>query len=189
MFLIKGFAKGASTKSIEQNHKIVVLTLKFQKLKMKKGLTFIFGALSGAVLTLLVIIVVLPNQMFVEHESKLGFDETVAAIEQSVKDNNWSMPHQYNLQATLSKHGFTVAPVKVLSLCKPEHAHEILKSDKERPLSAMMPCRVSVYEKDGKTYVSMMNSGFLSKFMGKTAKEVMGVASAENLHILQPILN
>ncbi|WP_340113539.1 DUF302 domain-containing protein [Maribellus mangrovi] len=156
---------------------------------MKKGLTFILGAFSGVVLTLVVIIAVLPQRMFVEQESKLGFDETVAAIEQSVKDNNWSMPHQYNLQATMSKHGFSVKPVKVFSLCKPEHAYEILKSDKERPLSAMMPCRVSVYEKDGKTYVSMMNSGFLSKFMGKTAKEVMGAASAENLQILQPILN
>jgi uncharacterized protein (DUF302 family) len=156
---------------------------------MKKGLTFILGALTGVVITLLVIIVVLPKQMFVEHESKLGFDETVAAIEQSVKDNNWSMPHQYDLQATMTKHGYSVNPVKVFSLCKPEHAHKILKSDNERPLSAMMPCRVSVYEKKGKTYVSMMNSGFLSKFMGKTAQEVMGAASAENLQILKPILD
>ena len=85
--------------------------------------------------------------MFVLNESKLGFDETVQAIEQSTVNNNWSMPHQYNLQATIKKHGFDVRLVKVFSLCKPEHAYEIPGSENERLVSALMPCRVAEYEK------------------------------------------
>lgn len=149
---------------------------------------FIIGLLVGIVLTILAIIVMLPRQMFIVHESKLGFDETVEVITNSVKENNWSMPHQYDLQATMKKHGFEVNPVIVFSLCKPEHAHQILSDDAVRNVSSLMPCRVAVYEKGGKTYVSMLNAGLFSKFMGNKVKNVMGAASAENIQILEPII-
>ncbi|WP_319272273.1 DUF302 domain-containing protein [uncultured Draconibacterium sp.] len=154
-----------------------------------KGLTmFLTGLIVGILLTIIMIVVILPKQMFVVNESKLGFDETVAAIEQSAKDNDWSMPHLYDLQATMKKHGFEVKPVKVFSLCKPDHAYQILSSDHERVVSALMPCRVAVYERDGKTYISMLNSGLFSKFMGNKVKTVMGAASEENKQILAPVI-
>jgi uncharacterized protein (DUF302 family) len=155
-----------------------------------KGITsFIFGLIVGVALTVVVLIFVLPGQMFVVHESNKNFDETIQAIEQSAVENNWSIPHQYNLQATMNKHGFEVQPVKVISLCKPEHAYEILGSENERLVSALMPCRVAVYEKNGKTYVSMLNSGLFSKFMGEKVSDVMGAATKENLQILEPVIN
>jgi len=154
-----------------------------------KGLTmFLAGLIVGIIVTIIAIVVVLPKQMFVVHESKLGFDETVETITQSAKDNEWSMPHLYDLQATMKKHGFEVKPVKVFSLCKPEHAYQILNSDDERVVSALMPCRVAVYEKGGKTYVSMLNAGLFSKFMGKKVNAVMGAASSENEQILAPVI-
>nr|WP_319573046.1 DUF302 domain-containing protein [uncultured Draconibacterium sp.] len=154
-----------------------------------KGLTmFLTGLIAGILLTVIVLIVVMPKQMFVVNESKLSFDETVAAIEKSAKDHNWSMPHLYDLQATMKKHNFDVKPVKVFSLCKPDHAYQILSSDQERVVSALMPCRVAVYERNGKTYVSMLNSGLFSRFMGNKVKTVMGAASEENKQILSPVI-
>jgi len=154
-----------------------------------KGLTmFLTGLIAGILLTVIVLIVVMPKQMFVVNESKLGFDETVTAIEKSAKDHNWSMPHLYDLQATMKKHNFDVKPVKVFSLCKPDHAYQILSSDQERVVSALMPCRVAVYERNGKTYVSMLNSGLFSRFMGNKVKTVMGAASEENKQILAPVI-
>ncbi|MCK3682665.1 DUF302 domain-containing protein [Maribellus sp. YY47] len=156
---------------------------------MKKGTTmFLTGLIVGIGLTIVLIVVILPKKMFVINESKLGFDETVEAITQSVQENKWSMPHMYDLQATMKKNGFDVKPVKVFSLCKPEHAYKILSDDKVRMVSALMPCRAAVYEKGGKTYVSMLNSGLFSRFMGKKVKDVMGDASAENLQILAPVI-
>ena len=149
---------------------------------------FLSGLIVGVVITVLAIVVVLPKQMFVVHESKLGFDETVEAITASASNNKWSMPHQYDLQATMKKHGFDVQPVKVFSLCKPEHAYEVLKGNNERLASALMPCRIAVYEKDGKTFISMLNSGLFSKFMGATIKEVMGAASKGNKLIIAPVI-
>ena len=156
---------------------------------MKKGVVMLFiGFIIGIAVTLLIIMLVLPRQMFVVKESRLGFDETIALLEKSVIDSKWSMPHQYDLQATMKKHGYEVSPVKVLSLCKPEHAYKILGSKDERVVSALMPCRVAVYEKDGKTYVSMLNSGLFSKFMGSNINQVMSAASEENKKILSPVI-
>lgn len=154
-----------------------------------KGLTmFLTGLIAGMLLTIVLIVLILPKQMFLENESKLGFDETVAGIEQSAKDNNWSMPHIYDLQKTMKKHGLEVKPVKVISLCKPDHAYQILSSNEERVVSALMPCRLAVYERNGKTYVSMLNSGLFSRFMGNKVKNVMGEASKENKQILAPVI-
>lgn len=156
---------------------------------MKKNTTmFLTGLIAGIAVTIVAIVVILPKQMFVVNESKLDFDATVEAIASSATENKWSMPHQYDLQATMKKHGFDVQPVKVFSLCKPEHAYKILGSNEERLVSALMPCRVAVFEKDGKTYVSMLNAGLFSKFMGKKVSNVMGEASAENKQILAPVI-
>ena len=155
---------------------------------MKGFIMFFVGIIVGGLMVTVVVVVILPKQMFVVKESKLNFDETVDAIVQSAKEQKWNMPHQYDLQATMKKHGFSVKPVKVFSLCKPEHAYKILSSENERAVSALMPCRVAVYEKGGKTYVSMLNSGLFSKFMGKKVSEVMSAASAENQQILTPVI-
>ncbi len=154
---------------------------------MNKLTMFISGILAGIAFTVITLFVILPRQMFLEYESNMDFDQTVEAIITSAKNNNWSMPHQYDLQATMKKNNFEVNPVKVFSICKPEHAYKILSGNDERIASALMPCRISVYEKDGKTYISMLNAGLFSKFMDKKTKNVMGIVSKENKMLLNPV--
>ncbi len=149
---------------------------------------FIIGLVVGIVATLVTILIFLPKQMFVVKESKLNFAETISTIEKSAAEHQWGIQHQYDLQATLKGKGFDVKPVKVMSLCKPSHAYEILSGNEERLASALMPCRIAIYEKDGKTHISMLNSALFSKFMGKTIKTVMGEAAAENVLILNPVV-
>ena len=151
-------------------------------------LVFITGLAVGVIVILLLLFVILPKQMFVVNESKLSFNETVETIVKSAGENKWSISHQYDLQATMKKHNFEVNPVMVFSLCKPEHAYQILSSNEERLVSALMPCRIAVYEKDGKTFVSMLNSGLFSKLMGSKINDVMSIASEENQKILEPVI-
>jgi uncharacterized protein (DUF302 family) len=156
---------------------------------MKKSISmFITGLILGIALTLIAIVVIVPRQMFIVYESKFEFKQTIETIENSAAELKWGIPHQYDLQATLKGKGFEVKPVNVLSLCKPEHAYEILSSNEQRLASALMPCRIAVYEKEGKTYVSMLNAGLFSKFMGKKISSVMGAASLENEQILAPVI-
>lgn len=156
---------------------------------MKNKLSmFLIGLTVGITVTILAIVVILPGYMFIVKESKLGFKDTVEAIEKSAAEQKWGIPYQYDLQATLKSKGFDVKPVNIISLCKPEHANEILSGNNERLASALMPCRIAVYEKDGKTFVSMLNSGLFSKFMGAKIKTVMGAAAKENKQILAPFI-
>ena len=151
---------------------------------------FLTGLIAGIMVTILFIILAAPKMMFQVTESNYDFEQTAAMIEQSTKDNQWSMPHQYDLQMTMAKHGFTVKPVKVFSICKPDIAIRILGSDTDRHIAAMMPCRVAIFEKsNGKTYVARMNAGLLSKLLGSKVKAVMGEAGQDSEKIIEPLFN
>lgn len=155
----------------------------------KTNLMFLAGILTGILISLAVIVVFAPKLMFTVSESKYDFERTKVLIEESTKAENWSMPHQYNLQATMEKHGFDVQPVTVFSICKPDIAVRILDNDEKRHISAMMPCRITIYEKeDGKTYVSRMNAGLLAKLLGSDVTAIMGEAGEGSEKILAPLL-
>lgn len=149
---------------------------------------FLMGLIVGVGLTILAVVVIVPKQIFIVKESLLGFDQTIVAIEKSAADNQWGIPFKYDLQATLKGKGFDVQPVNVISLCKPAFANEVLSDNNERLVSALLPCRVAVYEKDGKTYVSMLNAALFAKFLNKKSKQVMSQVSAENEKILAPLI-
>ncbi len=135
------------------------------------------------------VFVCMPKVMFIESESRFGFEETNLLIEKEAAEMKWGVPHQYDLQATLKSKGYDVQPVRVFSLCKPSVANQILSSGNARIASALMPCRVSVYVKpDGKTYVSRLNAGLFSKFLGKIIRGAMKEAAAENEQILAPVI-
>ncbi len=151
---------------------------------------FLTGLISGLILAIFIALLLAPKMMFTVSESKYDFEKTAELIIESTKENQWSMPHQYDLQATMDKHGLSVKPVKVFSICKPDIAYRILGSDSDRHVSAMMPCRVAIYEKsNGKTYVARMNAGLLSKLLGGNVKAVMGDAGDDSEKILEPLFN
>lgn len=156
---------------------------------MKGTVLFIAGLIVGISLTAVVGFNVVSNKMFVVMESKLGFTETIEKIEQSAADHKWGVPNKYDLQAILKSKGYEVDPVHVFSLCKPNHANEILTSENDRMVSSMMPCRVSVFEKDGRTYVSMLNAELFSRLMGDQAGEVMKAAGSESMEVLRPVFD
>lgn len=129
--------------------------------------------------------------MLLENESRYSFSETVAKLKSEADKKAWKISVIHDLKETLKKNGIDVLPVTVFELCHPKHSSKILQKDDERIVSAVMPCRVSIYEKsNGKTYISRMNSGILAKSFGGTVETVMGEASKEveemlNLLIVQ----
>jgi len=150
---------------------------------------FLAGVIAGILISLALVFLAAPKLMFSVSESKYDFATTKAMIEEATPANKWSMPHQYDLQATLGKHGFDVKPVQVFSICKPDIAVKILGDDSKRHISAMMPCRVAVYEKaDGKTYIARMNAGLLAKLLGSEVNAIMGEAETGSEKILEEII-
>ncbi len=153
----------------------------------KNIIVFTVGLIAGIFITFLAIFIVLPRQMFVVAESRLNFNETVNAVSKSAEANKWAIPQQYNLQVTLEKHGYDTKPVVVMSMCNPVLAERILNSGNSRFLSAIMPCRLSIYEDDGKIFASMLNAKLFYPFLKEDVKETLKAANEESMQILRII--
>lgn len=126
--------------------------------------------------------------MFIESMSKRGLDETISHITELGVENGWKVIQILDLQETMKKNGKDVLPVKVMEMCKPEYAYEILSEDSLRIYSNMLPCRISVHENsDGVTYVSRMNIEMFSSQIGGVLQDVMNKAYLEVEEIINKV--
>lgn len=117
------------------------------------------------------------NNIFIEDLSPYSFEETVERFKNFVIEQSWSISAIHDLKETMDKNGFDVKPVKVFAICNPSHAYLMLGNDDFRSVTSMMPCRVSIYEKDGgKVFVSRIDSSKLAQFMEGQMSEIMGKA-------------
>jgi len=150
---------------------------------------FIAGFFSGILILGLFLTFIFPRMMISVSESKYDFEKTLETLTESVKEQNWRMPGQYDLQQIMANNGFHVKPVKVFSICKPDIAVRILDKDRDRHIAAMMPCRIAIYQKsDGITYISRMNPGLFARLLGGNAGAVMGEAGEGSEKVLKAII-
>ena len=130
------------------------------------------------------------GDMFIESESRYGFEETVKILTETITAGGWKISVVHDLQESMKKSGKEVSPVKVFELCNPKHSYKILSVDELRIYSSLMPCRLSVYEKsNGKVYISRMNTVMLSKQIGGIVETVMTDATKETEDFLKAVLN
>jgi uncharacterized protein (DUF302 family) len=128
------------------------------------------------------------NQMIIESASKYNFDVTVEKLTGMIQNAGWKMPFVHDLQNTIRNFGKEILPVRVFEICHPKHSSRLLELDNERIVSTFMPCRISVYEKsDGKTYISRINAGLLSKSFGSLVEVVMTLANDEMETMILPL--
>jgi len=144
----------------------------------------VIGIVAGAVLSGAAIVTAMPKMMIVTQESRLGFDETVTALETAIAKQGWVVSTVTDMNASMAKHGVDFGPrVKLVKLCQPEYAQSILASD--RHISTMMPCSFAVWESDdGGVYVSKMNMGLMAKMFGGNVAKVMGSNVANDEHAM-----
>jgi len=157
----------------------------------KENDMFFTGLIVGVILTAVAVLVIMPKLMIPVHESKLSVDETVDALEKAALAKGWLVPKIYDIQQTLAKNGHEdMTELKILSICQPDHAYNILMNDKDKLVSGIMPCRIAVYKgkDDGKTYIAEMDMGLMSKMFGGNIAKVMGVVAAEEKTMVHPLI-
>jgi uncharacterized protein (DUF302 family) len=136
----------------------------------------IVGVVIGFLLCGIIVFATMPSMMIVTKESKLGFDETVEALQKRIPENGWviSGGEPMDINKSMAKHGVTFEPrVRLMKLCKAEYAKSVLTTD--RHISCMMPCTMAVWEADdGKVYLSKMNLSLMAKMFGGNIARVMG---------------
>lgn len=128
------------------------------------------------------------NQIVLEERSKYPFDKTVEILVADAEKRQWKVPAVHDLQLSLSKSGKSVRPVKVIEICKPEYSGQMLELNDERVMSVMMPCRISVYEKeDGKTYIALIKAGEITSGLQENIARIMKEASDETQEIVTSV--
>lgn len=128
------------------------------------------------------------ENFIVEKISRYNFAETVDRLKSLAEEDGWNVPAIHDLQQSLAKSGKHVKPVKVLEICKPRYSGQMLELNDERIISVMMPCRISIYEKDdGKTYVSLLNAALMSADLPENIGMVMKEASDNTFVLVEKI--
>lgn len=95
-------------------------------------------------------------------ESPRSFDDTVKAIEQKAAEKGFRVLHTHDVAATLAEKGFLRKPLKIIEICNARYASEVL--EKNVKASLMLPCPISVYEQEGKTFVSALLPSRMADF-------------------------
>ncbi|MBU1690280.1 MAG: DUF302 domain-containing protein [Gammaproteobacteria bacterium] len=136
--------------------------------------------LVGMVLMGLIVWFTMPSLMLVKHKSNLNYDETVAALSETLKKKqDWRVLTVNDYQKSAADFG-ALERVGSVTICNPRYASKILANDEDRGVTAFMPLGLGVYEdKKGQVFVSQLNVGLLGMLFGGTIADVMGMAGKD----------
>ena len=152
-------------------------------------LKFIGGLVVGIVFLGVVMFLNMGSLMFNEIESPFGVEETAARIQrniQGLEDRGWKLSGLRDPSKAVAASGSNVLPVLLVEACSTKYSAPLLKEDETRALSILMPCTITVYKKDnGKTYITLMNSGLMGKMFGQKVGEIMGEVAKDQAEFVR----
>ena len=129
------------------------------------------------------------NRFIIEQLSPYDVATTVEKLIEVAGQKEWQNPATHNLQNSLAKSGKNVQPVQVVEICKSDYSGKMLEKSDERIVSIMMPCRISVYQKeDGKTYVALLDMGAMTNGLPEVAAAAIKEASDESFEIVKTVI-
>jgi len=107
-----------------------------------------------------------------------SFDEAVNAVEEETKTAGFRVLYIHDVAATLAEKSFQIEPLKIIEICNAKSAYTVLKADVK--IGLCLPCKINVYQKDGKTFISGMRPTILPQFfpnadLGNLPEEVDAV--------------
>jgi uncharacterized protein (DUF302 family) len=116
-------------------------------------------------------------------DTQKSFNAAVEAVVRVVTEKGYRVMHTYDVAATLAAEGFHRGPLKIIEVCNPSHANEILQRDVS--LALMLPCPIVVYTEGEKTFISTMRPAALAEFSpGSGLEDVASQMEAVFLQIV-----
>ena len=87
-------------------------------------------------------------------------------LEEAVKRNKFGVLHVHDLQKTLKEKGVDFPNAcRILEVCNPQRAVQVLTGN--MTMNMALPCRISVYQEQGKTKIGMIRpTALLALFPG-----------------------
>ncbi len=108
--------------------------------------------------------------------------ETAIALHAAAAANHFGVMHVHNLKETMAKKGVEFArECLIFEVCQPQQAKKVL--DEDMSVSTALPCRISIYEQDGKTVLATLRpTEMLATF---NVPQLQGVAQEVETTILK----
>jgi uncharacterized protein (DUF302 family) len=94
--------------------------------------------------------------------TKKPFGEAVKAVEDATKKAGFAVLHIHDVAETLKEKDFEIEPFKIIEVCNAKSAYKVLQADVK--IGLCLPCKINVYVKDRKTYISGMRPIVLPQF-------------------------
>ncbi len=97
----------------------------------------------------------LENLMLYKKQTPKSVEHAFEDLQDAVKAHGFGVLHTYDFQKTLADKGFPLTNgCIVMDVCNPKQASEVLAMDMS--LNMALPCRLSIYEEDGSTWIGMV---------------------------------
>lgn len=89
-------------------------------------------------------------------ETRKSVVQVVADLTKSVVKYDFSVLHIHNIHEALNKKGVDFAnQCQILEVCNPVYANVVLTEDMD--LNMVLPCRIAVFEKNGRNYIGTLS--------------------------------
>ncbi len=102
-------------------------------------------------------------------ETKKKFNDAVISVLRAVELKGWTLFQVYDLQERLAAKGFAQQPLKIIEICSGKYANLFL--NKNRMISLCMPCKINVFEEEGKVKIVGMKPTMISQFFPEVSKK------------------
>lgn len=93
--------------------------------------------------------------MLIKFPTEKTVTDAAAALQTAVQANHFGVMQVHNLKETMVKKGVEFShECLIFEVCQPQQAKKVLDADMS--LSTALPCRISVYEEEGKTILATL---------------------------------
>lgn len=94
--------------------------------------------------------------------TKKSFDAAARSVERETMKAGFKVLHIHDIALALKEKGVEIEPFKIIEICNARSAYAALEADVK--IGLCLPCKINVYQKDGKVYISGMRPTVLPQF-------------------------
>ncbi len=93
--------------------------------------------------------------MLIKMTTGKSLNAAAAALQAAVQKHRFGVLHVHNLKETMAKKGVEFdRECQIFEVCQPQQARKVLEHN--MTVSTMLPCRISVFEENGKTVLATL---------------------------------
>lgn len=94
-------------------------------------------------------------------QTKKSFDEAVESVIAETAKVGFRVLYIHDVKKTVGTKGFEIEPLKIIEICNAKNAYTAIQKDIN--LALCLPCKINVYMKNGKIYISGMRPVLMKK--------------------------